>query len=110
MRQISSTIVLASLAVAAATFAADQGRRGNGFVPRNDDFRASFQRAAGQGSSPECCPFDFNCDGFVDGGDLGDLLGSWGPCVDCDADFNDDGNVDGADIGLFIANWGACSG
>jgi hypothetical protein len=32
----------------------------------------------------------------------------WGPCAGCDADLNDDGFVDGADIGLLLGCWGTC--
>lgn len=42
----------------------------------------------------------------MDGGDLGLLLGQWGPCSECSADFNDDGVVNGADLGTLLANWG----
>ena len=109
-KKISSSVALLSLAVAAAAFAAESGKRGDRFVPRNDDFRASVQRAAGQGSSPECCPSDINCDGFIDGADLGLMLGSWGACSGCAADVNGDGVVNGADLGLLLGGWGACSG
>lgn len=110
MSKISSSIALVSLAVAAAAFAADNGRRSNGFVPQNDDFRASFQRAAGQGSSPDCCPADFNCDGAVDGADLAVILQQWGPCPGCEADLNGDGSVTSADLGQILIAWGPCSG
>ena len=52
------------------------------------------------------CPGDFNGDGAVDGGDLGELLGGWG--TDGDSDLNDDGNIDGGDIGILLSVWGAC--
>lgn len=51
------------------------------------------------------CPGDFDVSGFVDGADLGELLGSWGECDGCDADMNGDGVVDGADLGLLLALW-----
>jgi hypothetical protein len=57
---------------------------------------------------PSCRP-DLNDDTFVDGNDLGILLGQWGPCsTECAADFNDDGFVDGNDLGVLLAAWGAC--
>lgn len=54
----------------------------------------------------ECLPEDFNCDGLVNGSDLGTLLGLWGPCDDCVADLNCDGLVDHADLELLLRNWG----
>lgn len=50
-------------------------------------------------------PGDLNGDGIVNGGDLGLLLGSWGPCRGCPADLNGDGLVNGADIGLLLGFW-----
>ncbi len=55
------------------------------------------------------CAADLVPDGIVDGGDLGALLSSWGPCRECAADLNGDGNVDGADLGTLLGSWGACS-
>lgn len=52
-------------------------------------------------------PSDLNDDRFVNGIDLGVLLGSWGG-PDCQADLNVDGVVDSADIGLLLGNWGPC--
>jgi len=49
---------------------------------------------------------DLNCDGVVDGNDLGTLLGQWGPCPGCAADFNGDGIVDGNDLGTLLGQWG----
>ena len=56
------------------------------------------------------CLADINLDGFVDGGDLGSLLGAWGACggSQCVADFNDDGVVDGADLDVLLGRWGVC--
>lgn len=57
---------------------------------------------------PDGCPFpveDLNCDGVVNGADLGILLSDWGPCVGCQADFNGDGEVNGGDIGILLAAW-----
>jgi filamentous hemagglutinin len=50
---------------------------------------------------------DFNGDGVVNGGDLGTLLASWGPCGEpcCNADLNGDGIVSGADLGILLTNW-----
>jgi len=59
-------------------------------------------------SAPPCRQGDFNCDGRVDGADLGELLGYWGPCVaPCPpADMNQDGRVDGNDLGSLLGLWG----
>ena len=73
-------------------------------MPRNDDYRASGQRAASQGSSPDCCPADLNCDGVVNGADLGILLGDWGQ-EGVPGDITGDGPVNGADLGILLAAW-----
>lgn len=49
---------------------------------------------------------DFNNDGYVDGADLGILLGSWGD-VSSAVDLNQDGIIDGADLGIFLGLWSA---
>ncbi len=55
------------------------------------------------------CAGDITLDGFVNGADLGILLGSWGPGGGFSAsDINRDGIVNGADIGILLGNWGAC--
>ncbi|MCH2161417.1 MAG: hypothetical protein MK085_06040 [Phycisphaerales bacterium] len=46
---------------------------------------------------------DLNCDGFVNGADLGLLLSGWG--TSGPGDLNNDGTVDGADMGLLLAAW-----
>jgi hypothetical protein len=51
---------------------------------------------------------DLNGDGSVDGGDLGVVLASWGPCScpsPCQGDASGDGVVDGADLGVVLARW-----
>ena len=48
---------------------------------------------------------DLTGDGLVNGGDLGLLLGSWGPCAGCPADLDGDGIVDGGDLGLLLGAW-----
>jgi hypothetical protein len=50
-----------------------------------------------------CAPADLNCDGVVDGADLGLLLAAWG--TSGPGDLNGDGTVDGADLGLLLAAW-----
>jgi hypothetical protein len=44
-------------------------------------------------------------DCIIDGADLGELLGAWGPCNGCAADLNDDGTVDGADLAILLGAW-----
>jgi len=48
---------------------------------------------------------DTNGDQFVDGGDLGDLLGQWGDEAGT-ADLNEDFVIDAADLGLLLGAWG----
>lgn len=56
--------------------------------------------------TPPCAPADFNCDGVVNGDDLGTLLGFWGSCpTPCPADLNGDGVVDGSDLGALLGQW-----
>ena len=63
--------------------------------------------------SEECklepVPGDIDGDGIVGGGDLGLMIGGWGPCdlPDCPGDLNDDGSVNGADLGLLFGYWTA---
>ncbi len=78
-------------------------------MPQNDDYRASAQRVASGGSSSDCCPADLNCDGIINGADLGLLVAAWGD-TSGKADINNDGNVNGADLGLLVAAWGECTG
>ncbi|HMN96521.1 MAG TPA: CRTAC1 family protein [Phycisphaerales bacterium] len=57
-------------------------------------------------AAPALC--DFNGDGVVDGGDLGLLLGAWGPLgtsANRKADVNNDGVVNGADLGILLGAW-----
>jgi len=55
---------------------------------------------------------DFNGDSWVDGADLGRLLGHWTGSTpatsdaDREFDLNDDGRIDGADLGLLLGQWG----
>ncbi len=54
---------------------------------------------------PDCTAGDLNCDGIVDGTDLGILLGAWNTDA-CAADLNHDLIVDGSDLGILLGNWG----
>ena len=56
------------------------------------------------------CIGDINGDGFVNGADLGLLLGSWGNCTaaPCVGDLNCDGIANGADLGILLGQWGSC--
>jgi hypothetical protein len=66
---------------------------------------------AGNAYEPRCidCVGDIECDGLVDGVDLGIMLSKWGPAAKGDvADINLDGAVDGVDLGLLLATWGVC--
>lgn len=56
------------------------------------------------GAAP-CAIADLDCNGMVDGADLGVLLGAWGSGVS-PADLNGDGVVDGADLGVMLGAWG----
>jgi formylglycine-generating enzyme required for sulfatase activity len=58
------------------------------------------------------CAADIVPDGRVDGGDLGVLLGYWGPRTDATfsvaSDLNLDGFVDANDLGDLLGRWGPC--
>lgn len=54
-------------------------------------------------ATPLCAPADLDCNGVVDGADLGLLLAAWG--TPGPGDLNGDGVVDGADLGLLLASW-----
>lgn len=56
-------------------------------------------------SSPPYSPADLDQNGWVDGSDLGELLGQWGLCSGCPADLNCDGQVDGGDLGALLGQW-----
>lgn len=53
-------------------------------------------------SCPVPCPGNFNGDIWVDGADLGILLGDWGSTGLRATDMNFDGVVDGTDLGLLL--------
>lgn len=57
---------------------------------------------------PENCAGDLNCDGIVNGADLGLLLGVWNATSGA-ADIDGSGLVNGADIGMLLGAWGPCS-
>jgi hypothetical protein len=52
----------------------------------------------------DCDAADLNCDGVVDGADLGMLLSGWGQSGP--TDLNNDGTTDGADLGMLLSLWG----
>lgn len=56
-----------------------------------------------------CEPADFNCDGVIDGDDLGTLLGAWGSDGALpdgrSADLDGNGVVDGGDLGELLGRW-----
>ena len=58
------------------------------------------------------CEHDLNGDGFVDGGDLGIMLGQMSgipsEIVQC-GDFNLDGMITGSDLGSLLGAWGECT-
>jgi len=58
-------------------------------------------------TGPACGFADLNCDGAVNGFDLGLLLGAWGTDGGTSgADLDGDGTVSGFDLGLLLGNWG----
>ena len=64
---------------------------------------------------PEGCllPQDLDGNGAVGAGDIGILLGAWGPCGaagGCTADLTQDGTIDAADLAVLLGSWGAAPG
>ena len=57
-----------------------------------------------QPQPPACDLADLDCDGDVDGADLGALLGAWGS-GDEGADLDGDGIVGGGDLGILLGAW-----
>ncbi len=58
---------------------------------------------------PVARPADLDGDGDVDAFDLALLLGSWGPCGDCNdcpADLDSNCTVGAADLAQLLGNWG----
>ncbi len=52
------------------------------------------------------CIGEFNCDGGIDGGDVGAFFGEW-EAGNAIADVNTDGGIDGADVSSFFEHWEA---
>ena len=64
-----------------------------------------------QEPEPEPCPADLDGSGVVDGGDLSQVLGSWGLTIDppgSGPDINGDGVVTGMDLAQVLSFWGPC--
>lgn len=59
--------------------------------------------------TPMCERSDLNCNGTVDGADLGLLLLNWGPCdaaaPRCVGDIDSNGLVDGSDLAILLGYW-----
>lgn len=71
-----------------------------------DEIRVATTWAAALGIESTPCPADLDGNGFVDGSDLGELLGQWGGAGP--ADLSGDGVVDGNDLGTLLGGWGPC--
>ncbi|MBS0197721.1 MAG: thrombospondin type 3 repeat-containing protein [Planctomycetes bacterium] len=68
----------------------------------NPDQRDTDRNGLGDACDP--CLADFNNDGGVDGGDVGDFFEAW-ELGAATADLNADGGVDGGDVQYFFARW-----
>ncbi|MBL9148182.1 MAG: hypothetical protein JNM94_05750 [Phycisphaerae bacterium] len=69
------------------------------------DGYAAVDAGAHESPAVSCGP-DLTCDGAVNGADLAQVLGSWGPCATpCAADLDGSGTVDGADLAIVLASW-----
>lgn len=79
-----------------------------GWDPQFGHGRINAYEALLLATEPGCETGDLNCDGVVNGADLGMLLSAWGPCAnpdDCEEDLDGDGVVNGADLGVLLSNW-----
>ena len=77
-------------------------------IPDSCDIAGGAEDKNGNGY-PDPCELgrgDINLDGFVDGNDLGILLGWWGGVGYPAGDLNLDGVIDGSDLGIMLGNWG----
>jgi hypothetical protein len=86
-----------------------------GPVPQPDNFCSGVGQAPreftlifGSHPSPRVAA-DINADGWVDGADLGALLGAWNQ-ANAAADLDRDGTVNGADLGVLLAAWRPATG
>ncbi len=79
-------------------------------VPDGCDIAAGAEDSNSDGVPDECqCIGDIVPNGFVDGGDLSALLGTWGNASgDLSADLDGDGQIGGSDLALLLSNWGPC--
>lgn len=99
-----------ALAVTSLTFVQQQSGQFPSFVAKENALVAiGVARAARlvleATDGPACAPADFNCDGSVNGDDLGRLLGAWGICGNCAEDLTGDGAVNGDDLGSLLSAW-----
>lgn len=82
-------------------------RIANGYADSSGSAWAGKVILRGSSYVPE--PADFNGDGCVDGADLAQLLGTWGPCKineECNTELTGDNQVDGADLVVLLGSWG----
>ena len=79
------------------------GWSGDSFVPFYVDQLDAHMGAERTGRM--CGVADLNCDGHVNGIDLGLLLGAWGQ-VGATFDLTGDNRTDGADVGVLLGAWG----
>ena len=86
---------------------------GSGAVVASLAFGASLVASAPAQADCCACLGDIDKNGFVDGADLGLLLGAWdgpgNPVNEFCEDVNFDGIVDGADLGLLLGAWDTCT-
>ena len=63
-------------------------------------------RGGAERTARMCGVADLNCDGQVNGPDLGLLLGAWGQ-TGAAFDLTGDYHTDGADVGVLLGAWGS---
>ena len=100
-----------ALAVTSLTFVQQQSGQFPSFVAKENALVAIGAARAARlvieaTDGPACAPADFDCDGAVNGDDLGRLLAAWGICGSCAEDLTGDGAVDGDDMGQLLSAWG----
>ena len=99
----SANLDLTSDEVRAIIEATAEDKGAPGFDPIYGHGRVNAFAAVSLALAPSCAAADLDCDGDIDGADVGILLAQWGG--DGTGDLDGSGVVDSADLGLLLAAW-----
>lgn len=98
--EFAANLTIPGTALPPAVFVYNDGGFGT------DEIRVGLTWASVLPPATAPCPADLDANGSVDGGDLAQLLGTWGAAGP--ADLDGDGIVGGADMAILLGAWGAC--